>query len=117
MTPLLIAAGIVNTLPQVLEILLATPGIAGISDPDGRLPLHIALTSGRTWNNGVALIAKAEPSAVETCDSKMSMYPFMLAAIPTYSWDNTSIDTIHTLLRNAPNVMQTFRPSILDKKA
>lgn len=107
-TPLMIAAGKVNTLPEIFELLLSDASAAEMSDSDGRMPLHLAVASGRTLNNGVAMITKAAPLALQTCDRKTRMYPFMLASVPTYGWDNTCIDTIYTLLRDAPNVMQSF---------
>ena len=104
----MIAAGKVNTLPEIFELLLSDASAAEMSDSDGRMPLHLAVASGRTLNNGVAMITKAAPLALQTCDRKTRMYPFMLASVPTYGWDNTCIDTIYTLLRDAPNVMQSF---------
>ena len=112
--PLSIAAGKVNSLPEIFELLLDSNGCgnsnagASMSDANGRLPLHLAVESGRTLNNGVALIASAAPLALRTRDVETRMYPFMLAAIPTFGWDNSSIDTIFGLLRDTPDVMQTF---------
>ena len=63
---------------------------------EGRLPLDLALSSGQTWNNGIALISEAAPSALQVRDVKTNLYPFMLAAVPTFGWDNTSIYTIYT---------------------
>lgn len=107
-TPLMIAARKVSTLPEVIKILLSGTNAAEMSDFEGRMPLHCAVESGRTLNNGVAMIAAAAPSALEYRDPKTSLFPFMLSAVPTYGWDNTCIDTIYMLLRNAPNVMPCF---------
>ncbi len=106
--PLMIAARKVNTLPEIFELLLSDPDAAKMSDPSGKMPLHLAVSSGRTLNNGVALIVKAAPVALQTPEKSSKMYPFMLASVPTYGWDNTCLDTIYTLLREAPSVIESF---------
>lgn len=110
MTPLVVAARKVNTLREIFQLLLKIPAVDAMKGHGGRLPLHLALSSGRTWNNGVALIAEAAPPALQVRDVKTNLYPFMLAAVPTFGWDNTSIDTIYTILRDAPSVMQALCP-------
>jgi ankyrin repeat protein len=115
-TPLSIAASKVDTMPEIIEILLKAEknnkyGIvssARMTDNEKRLPLHLAVESGRTWVNGVENIVVAEPLALETRDIKTKMYPFMLAAVPSYKWDNTCYDTIYTLLRAAPHVVKAY---------
>ena len=84
--------------------------IASMCDRGGRLPLHVALQSGRTYQNGVEKIANAAPLAMQTRDTQTGMYPFMLASIPNYRWDNTCIDTIYTMIRSVPHVMQRYCP-------
>jgi len=79
-----------------------------MSDEGGRLPLHLAIESGRALNNGVDLIAHAAPLALQTRDMETRFYPFQIAAVPNYRWDNTSIDGIFQLLRSSPNVMRTY---------
>ena len=81
---------------------------AKMSDEGGRLPLHLAIESGRALNNGVDLIAHAAPLALQTRDMETRFYPFQIAAVPNYRWDNTSIDGIFQLLRSSPNVMRTY---------
>jgi ankyrin repeat protein len=115
-TPLSIAASKVEIMPEMIEILLQADkmnkgGIvrsARMADKEKRLPLHLAVESGRTWANGVEKITIAEPLALETRDIKTKMYPFMLAAIPSYKWDNTCFDTIYSLLRAAPHVVKAY---------
>lgn len=115
-TPLSIAASKVDVMPEMIDILLKAEksnknGIirsARMVDNEKRLPLHLAIESGRTWANGVEKIAIAEPLALETRDIKTRMYPFMLAAVPSYKWDNTCYDTIYTLLRAAPHVVKAY---------
>jgi len=112
-TPLSIASEKVNILPEIINLLLASEecgdaSTARISNTQQRLPLHMAIESGRTMNNGVESILKAEPLALQTRDMKTRLYPFQLAAIPTFGWDNSNIDTIYSLLYAAPSVMDTF---------
>ena len=83
---------------------------ASMADKNGRLSLHKALESGRTLRNGVELIANAAPQAMETRDIQTGMYPFMLASIPNYKWDNTCVDTIYSMIRSVPHVMQKYCP-------
>ena len=131
--PLSIASAKVDTNPDIFHILLdRSEGVdyeklhsrscdsssiivqrvrtstASMADIHGRLPLHLAVSSGRTWNNGVHLIASAAPLALQTRDTKSGMYPFMLASIPNYKWDNTCIDTIYSLIREAPHVLKRY---------
>lgn len=132
--PLTIASTKVDTNPEIIELLLLEENQDGVEafesssatkndsstsrqkmqsaaamcDGEGRLPLHLAVQSGRTLNNGVNWIVNAAPLALQTRDVHTRMYPFMLAAIPTYKWDNTCVDTIYTLLRKAPHVVQKY---------
>ena len=111
MTSLVFAASRkVNTLREIFQLLLGIPAVDAMDGHEARLPLDLALSSGRTWNNGFALIVEAAPSALQVRDVKTIFYPFMLAAVPTFGWDNTSIDTIYTILHDAPSVMQTLYP-------
>ncbi len=115
--PLSVASAKVDCNTETLELLLkkdacddkrvtTTISAAAMADNKNRLPLHLAVESGRTWNNGVQLIADAAPLALQTCDGLTRMYPYMLAAIPNYRWDNTCIDTIYTLIRKVPHIIQ-----------
>ncbi len=127
--PLSIASSKVDANPEIITLLLeeekknamyqidqtsSSPVVvrkkvaASMADKKGRLSLHKALESGRTLKNGVDLIANAAPQAMETRDIKTGMYPFMLASIPNYKWDNTCVDTIYSMIRSVPHVMQKY---------
>ena len=104
--PLTIAAAKVSTHPDIIKMLIrSNQNTAIMADSRGRLPLHLAVESGLTVKSGVRLIAQAAPAALQTRDVVTGMYPFMLAAIPSYRWDNTCIETIYSLLRSAPHVL------------
>ena len=47
----------------------------------GRFPLHLALTSNKSWNDGIASIVAAYPEAVTSYDPITKLYPFMMAAV------------------------------------
>jgi hypothetical protein len=71
--------------PSVLDILVnANPNAARISSrlgPNrGRLPLHIALATGKTWNEGIKSILAAYPEAISRVDPLTGLYPFLQAA-------------------------------------
>jgi len=108
-TALAVAASKVDTPRETIQILVDHNQCAAkMSDEGGRLPLHLAIESGRALNNGVDLIAHAAPLALQTRDMETRFYPFQIAAVPNYRWDNTSIDGIFQLLRSSPNVMRTY---------
>ncbi|GAX09844.1 hypothetical protein FisN_11Lh178 [Fistulifera solaris] len=71
--------------PPVIEIILnanqgGASASAGIPDSKGRLPLHVALESQKTWKEGVKQLVEVYPEGVSTVDPTTSLYPFMLAA-------------------------------------
>jgi len=68
---------------------------------EGRLPIHIAAERGATIDKGLGIIFRAEPKAIETRCAKTNLFPFMLAATA----DTCCIDTIFSLLREAPAVL------------
>ena len=99
-----------SSIPVSSSISVQKKVAASMADKNGRLSLHKALESGRTLKNGVELIANAAPQAMETRDIQTGMYPFMLASIPNYKWDNTCVDTIYSMIRSVPHVMQKYCP-------
>ena len=66
-----------------------------MTDPDGRLPLHLALENGMDWEDGVEDIMLYAPRAVSTRDVKTRFYPFMQAAVG----DMYDLDTVFQLLQ------------------
>lgn len=55
---------------------------ASVMDADGRLPLHIALLSGKTWHHGIASLWNACPQYGGLRDNKVGLPAFLLAALP-----------------------------------
>lgn len=124
-TLLMLAVSNVSTEPELLTFLLDAEDkwkhnqskntkqdfectAARVPNIKGRLPLHQAVISGRTMQNGVKELVNAEPRAVQTRDLETGMYPFCLAAIPAFRWDNTCMDTVYELLRHAPHLLHQY---------
>ena len=63
-----------------------------------RFPIHMALVSKKTWNDGIASIVAAYPEAVTSFDPITKLYPFMMAATTT-----TTTATIATTYKENQN--------------
>lgn len=92
--------------PPVIEIILnanqgGASASAAIPDLHGRLPLHVALESPKTWKEGVKQLVGVYPEAVSILDPKTAMFPFMLAA-KRYGADLT---TIYEICRLNPSLI------------
>ena len=77
-----------NAIQTLLSIENDTCGnsasMASIHNGQGRLPLHLALEKGLSWNKGTFEIFCAYPSAASTRDPILLTYPFMVAATRDY---------------------------------
>lgn len=98
--------------PSVIELLLQScqmesTSAACLTDGCGRLPLHVALLSGKRWNQGVMPLVESFPDAlgspVKGNDSTTckGLYPFMIAAVG----DRGDLTSSYELLRHSPTVM------------
>lgn len=92
--------------PSVIEILLQANNDnpcqgAELSDPSGRLPLHLALMSGKGWSDGIQQLIEAYPESLCLPDRSSRLYPFMLAA----SRVNCDISLVYEILRLNPNAI------------
>ena len=68
--------------PVIKVLLESYPHAAACADGNGRLPLNLALVTGRTWRSGIADILEACPDALfGTRDTATRLAPFMLAAV------------------------------------
>ena len=92
----------------VIEILLqnnhsgASHG-AAVTDPSGRLPLHIALNAGKRWHQGVRDLVECYPDSVKVADQSSKLFPFQLAA------SKADLSTCYELLRCHPDLVKAFR--------
>ena len=73
-------------------------------DPSGRLPLHIAIESGKTWKDGIDALIQAYPESIGITDRSTKLYPYQLAATKAIANDHASNDC-YQLLRLNPTVL------------
>jgi len=64
-------------------IIKAFPEAVKIRNKVGRFPIHLALATGKTWNEGVQSLIITFPQCLEMKDPVTKLYPFMLAAVNT----------------------------------
>ncbi|KAL3804388.1 hypothetical protein HJC23_011316 [Cyclotella cryptica] len=91
--------------PSVIDILLGVArSAARVPDPNGRLPLHAAIGSGKAFDQGVRGLVNAHPEALFIPDVETKLYPFMLAA--TAGADKKSCSTIFELMKLTPELVK-----------
>uniref|UniRef100_A0A7S4NE40 Ankyrin repeat protein n=1 Tax=Odontella aurita TaxID=265563 RepID=A0A7S4NE40_9STRA len=73
------------------------PEAAEMQDSEGRLPLSLAIESGKPWEVIKTLLLCC-PRALTTRDTKMRMLPFMISAVGA----DADLDVIYRLLRENP---------------
>lgn len=94
--------------PTVIQILLenhhneASHG-AAVTDPSGRLPLHIALNSGKRWHQGIRDLVEYYPESVKVADQSSKLFPYQLAAT------KADLSTCYELLRCHPDLVKGIR--------
>ncbi|KAG7349297.1 ankyrin repeat domain protein [Nitzschia inconspicua] len=91
--------------PSVLDILVtADPSAARIEGRfgscRGRLPLHLAVATGKPWNEGIKSILAAYPEAISRIDPLTGLYPFQQAAAS----DRPECSVIFELLKKDPSL-------------
>jgi len=72
-----------------------------VANRNGRLPLFLAIESGRNWDEGLSIIWKYYPEAAAIRDKATKMYPVMLAAVS----DKLTLDTVYELIRCHPDIV------------
>lgn len=88
---------------SVIEILLeASADAACVPDPQGRLPVHLALASGKRWNQGIKHLITSYPDALCVVDCKTQLAPFQLAA----EGPKSDLSTIFEVIRTNPSVLK-----------
>ena len=93
------------TEPSVIDILLSGEASAAKErDPNGQLPLHIAIMRGKTLDEGVKALADAYPEALTMADVHTNLYPFMLAA--SVGRGRGDCSTIYEMVRAAPELVK-----------
>ncbi|CAJ1934507.1 unnamed protein product [Cylindrotheca closterium] len=69
-----------------------------------RYPLHVALSNGHCWSEGVSDLFRAAPEVLSRPDPVTKLYPFQLAAIPSGD-TSPDLDTVFCLLRSRPDLL------------
>jgi len=75
------------------------PEAAKVADSNGSLPLHLSLSSGKSWNDGVKELFEAAPHSLQTMDQD-GLPPVIIAS----SGGRCDLTTIFELLRNDPHL-------------
>jgi hypothetical protein len=83
------------------NVVLSQPSAASI-EYEGSCPLHVAVKSGCNFNTVEDLIV-AVPDTISRREHASSLLPFQMAACS----ENASLDTIFTLLRKEPSLLNT----------
>ncbi len=88
-----------NSQPSVIDIIMeAAPAAATMPDPSGRLALHLAISAGKRWHQGVRAILDGYPEALTQEDSANGLVPFWQASVVL----RPDCGTIFELLRRDP---------------
>ena len=96
--------------PSVVNILLdASREAARIRDPNGRLPVHLALKTGKRWNQGVGDLIHSYPEGLNIPGPSTKLVPFQLAAWGT----KTDLNTLFETLRTNPALLGAVNMSAL----
>ena len=74
------------------------PGVAQMVDKKGRLPIHLALESGISWESGIDVLFSAAPNTLTLTSGQSRLCPFQEAAVST----RTDLNTVYSLLVNNP---------------
>ena len=72
---------------------------------NGRLPLHLAIESGRKWEYGMEDIVYAGPNNLDCVDTHSGLVPFLHAA----SLPCTDLSTVYSILRENPAVLSALQ--------
>mmetsp|Transcript_43575 Transcript_43575/g.64673 ORF Transcript_43575/g.64673 Transcript_43575/m.64673 type:complete len:677 (-) Transcript_43575:85-2115(-) len=80
----------------------AYPKGASHLDASSCLPLHLAVSTGKQWDEGVASLVQAAPQALNTRCGRFNLYPFLIAATS----DCNTLDTLFRLMLQTPTLVQ-----------
>jgi hypothetical protein len=87
---------------HVLQLLLDFYPDAAIVSFNGKLPLHFAIESGCSWENGLEAVFYAHPEAMQSLDCSTGLYPFMIAAAD----DQSDLNSLYSLIREGPELLK-----------
>lgn len=89
------------------------PNASHTPDVTGRVPLALAISSGKPFHQGIQQLLNAKPQLLTEIDPVTGLYPFMMAAL-SLSLDHTkeavtSVNTTYRLLRECPELSHYHR--------
>ena len=114
-TALHMAASCSNSGSLINHLIRLHPEAAREVDDKGRYPLHLACTSGKSWEGGVQAIFNANPDAAISADS-LGRFPFHCTAMANHASISaggggdpveamSTINVLFCLLREGPTVL------------
>lgn len=103
--------------PSVIQVLLDAGADATRGNPhiaDGRIPINLAILSGKRWREGIQKLKRGYPDSLVRVDKATGLYPFMLAAavgVGSFQKDvvkgrKADLFTIFSLLRSRPEAIR-----------
>jgi len=89
---------------STIQSLIASFPEAVHCEVEGRLPIHMAITPGRTWLDGIRDITYAGPDNLYCPDPQSGLIPFLQAA----AMECADLATVYCLLRENPAVIRSI---------
>lgn len=94
---------IVNATESALtQLSKAYPKGAVTPNRQDRLPIHLAIESGKAFENGIHALVQAAPQTLEQRDSRTKLYPFLLAAASP----KAPLTVVWELIRARPDLIR-----------
>lgn len=94
-------------------LLLLFPHACRISDSSGRLPLHLAIQSGKSYHGALKYLFEEFPDAIAMRDGQHCLLPFMLAASCSTT-DSGTVSNSHSHPRASRSQTQGAMSSALE---
>lgn len=89
----------------VQSLVAAFPQAVNRRVNNDRLPIHLAISPGRKWQDGIEDIVYAGPDGLDCPDPQSGLIPFLHAA----SMECCDMSTVYNLLRENPAVIATLQ--------
>jgi hypothetical protein len=88
-------------------------GLADQVNWEGKLPIQVAIDSGRSWDQGVTLLLLAFPSGAKLLQLDLRFVPTPIANLQTDKTNNDthqarqSFSVVFEILKSRPHIMPT----------
>lgn len=101
-TPLTLACSLPSVPSSTIEVILDHDSdSAKVPNERGKLPLHVAIDNGRSWDQGTLKLFECAPRGLGVRNVNTRLYPFMTAAVD----GKCDLDTVYSLLRRGPHLV------------